>query len=329
MPTHPAPIPRTPPTRIDALDLVRGLALVAMASYHFTWDLEFFGYVESGLTAVGGWKIYARCIAASFLFLAGVSLCLAHGTGIRWPGFWRRFAMVAGAAAAISVATYFAVPEAFIFFGILHQIALASLLGLAFLRLPALLNLVIAAGIVAAPFYLRSEVFDHPALWWVGLSQTSPRSNDYVPLFPWFGAVLAGIAAAQLARSAGILARLAPVRFGAWSRLPISGGRHSLAVYLLHQPLLIGGIWLFSQVFPAPEIPRETRFQTSCETGCRQTRDTAFCTRYCACMLDTLEADGRIEGVYANDPSDELRQHVGDTALFCTARTEDELMGEP
>ena len=171
-------------------------------------------------------------------------------TACAGPGFWRRFAMVAGAAAAISVATYVAVPEAFIFFGILHQIALASLLGLLFLRLPALLNVVIAAGFVAAPLYLRSEIFDHPALWWVGLSQTSPRSNDYVPLFPWFGAVLAGIAAAQWARSAGVPARLAAVRFGAWSSLPQFGGRHSLAVYLLHQPVLIACIWLFSQVVP-------------------------------------------------------------------------------
>ena len=40
-----------------------------MAVYHFTWDLEFFGYAEPGMTAVGGWKMFARCIASSFLFL--------------------------------------------------------------------------------------------------------------------------------------------------------------------------------------------------------------------------------------------------------------------
>ena len=124
-----------------------------MAIYHFTWDLEFFGYLEPGLTAHGGWKLFARCIASSFLFLVGVSLFLAHGRGIRWRGFLIRFAMVAGAALAISVVTYFAVPGAFIFFGILHEIALASLLGLAFLRLPALVTLIVAAAVIAAPFY--------------------------------------------------------------------------------------------------------------------------------------------------------------------------------
>lgn len=85
----PAPGSRTV-SRIDTIDLARGLALVAMAIYHFAWDLEFFGYAEPGLTALPGWKLFARSIASSFLFLVGVSLVLAHGRGIRWKGFWRQ-----------------------------------------------------------------------------------------------------------------------------------------------------------------------------------------------------------------------------------------------
>ncbi|TIY10607.1 MAG: DUF1624 domain-containing protein, partial [Mesorhizobium sp.] len=176
----PTPTVQDRSKRIIAIDVARGVALLAMASYHFTWDLEFFGYTDPGLTAFGWWKFYARCIASTFLFLVGVSLFLAHGKQIRWNGFWKRFAMVAGAALAISAATRLATPDSFIFFGILHEIALASLLGLAFLRLPALLTLVVAAFVITAPLYLRSEIFDHPALWWVGLSATNPRSNDYV-----------------------------------------------------------------------------------------------------------------------------------------------------
>ena len=40
--------------RIEAIDLARGVALIAMAVYHFTWDLELFGYLEPGATAHGG-----------------------------------------------------------------------------------------------------------------------------------------------------------------------------------------------------------------------------------------------------------------------------------
>src|SRR5690606_23397783 len=253
-----------PRGRIDAIDIARGAALVAMAIYHFAWDLEFFGYVPASMTAVGGWKLFARCIASSFLFLVGVSLFLGHANGIRWRGYWRRLAMVAGAALAISVATYIAVPDGFIFFGILHQITLASVLGLLFLRLPAAVTLIVAAAVIAAPHYLRSPFFDDPWWWWTGLSENRPRSNDYVPVFPWFGAVLAGIAAARIAEQTGLFAKLTTLRAPLWAWPLVFGGRHSLAVYLIHQPVLIALIWLFSQVFPAAEAPREVRFLQSC-----------------------------------------------------------------
>jgi uncharacterized membrane protein len=319
-------IPATPETRphrrIDAIDIARGVALLAMASYHFTWDLEFFGYATPGMTAVGGWKLYARCIASSFLFLVGVSLFLAHAERIRWTGFGRRLALVAGAAGAISLVTWLAVPNGFIFFGILHQIALASLLGLAFLRLPWLLTVLVAAGVIVAPAYLRSAAFDHPAWWWLGLSPVNPRSNDYVPLFPWFGAVLLGIAAARLATVSGLRARLAGLRFGAWSRPLVFAGRHSLAFYLIHQPILIAGIWLFSLVVPPVEEPRETQFVRACQASCQETRDIQFCTRYCGCMLDTLGREQVLDGVFAGNNDPVLRARVEDIAGICTVETD-------
>ncbi|MDQ6438234.1 DUF1624 domain-containing protein [Mesorhizobium sp. LHD-90] len=315
--------------RIEALDVARGMALVAMAIYHFTWDLEFFGYVLPGTTGFGGWKLFARCIASSFLFLVGISLVLAHGRGIRWPSFWRRFAMVASAAAAISAVTFFAVPGAFIFFGILHQIALASLLGLLFLRLPWRLTLVVAIAVVAVPQFFRAEVFDHPALWWVGLAPVNPRSNDYVPLFPWFGAVLFGIAAARLAIDGGLAALLAALHPGRWSRPLQFIGRHSLAFYLIHQPVLIGCVWLFAQLFPAPQQTPEVGFRYSCEASCKQTRDEAFCARYCACMLDNIEASGDLPKVLAGEMDDELRDRVTGAAGLCTADAETDSLEDP
>ena len=315
-----------PAGRIEAIDIARGVALVAMAIYHFTWDLEFFGYVPPGMTAVGGWKLFARCIASSFLFLVGVSLYLGHARGIRWRGFWRRLAMVAGAAIAITVVTYIAVPGGFIFFGILHEIAVASLLGLAFLRLPAVVTLIVAAAVIAAPHYLRSPFFDDPWWWWTGLSESRPRSNDFVPVFPWFAAVLIGIAAAKIAERTGLFARLATLRPPQWT-WPLSfGGRHSLAFYLIHQPVLISGVWLFAQLFPPAEQPREVRFQQSCEATCSEQRDSAFCTRYCGCMLDTLQDAGALDGVFAGDGSEALRSQVEEIAGFCTAETDDAML---
>lgn len=321
MPSEPQP-----KGRIDAIDIARGVALVAMAIYHFTWDLEFFGYAPAGMTAVGGWKIFARSIASSFLFLVGVGLFLGHAKGIRWRGYWRRLAMVAAAALAITAVTYVAMPDGFIFFGILHQIALASVLGLAFLRLPAAATLLAATAVIAAPHYLRSPFFDDPWWWWTGLSENRPRSNDYVPVFPWFAAVLFGIAAAKIARQTGLLDRLARLRTPRWT-WPLSFfGRHSLAFYLIHQPVLIACVWLFAQVLPAAEVPRGVRFAQSCEASCGEQRDTEFCTRYCACMLDALEREGAIEGVFAGDRTDALRSQVQEIAGRCTAETDDAML---
>lgn len=222
-----------------------------MAIYHFTFDLEMFGYLDPGTSVTGGWALFARLVAGSFLFLVGVSLYLAHGGGIRWRPFLRRLLVLGLAAAAITAATRYAIPDTFIFFGILHSIAVASLLGLLFLRLPALLTLLAAALVVAArPHLAATGLFDAPALAWLGLTTWPVRSSDFVPVFPWFAATLGGIGAARLAAAAGLWPRLAAMsgaeglalRAAAWP------GRHSLALYLLHQPVLIGAIWAFSRL---------------------------------------------------------------------------------
>lgn len=317
-----AELPAAPPSRrVEAIDLARGLALLAMAIYHFTWDLEFFGYVEPGMTAVGGWRLFARGIASSFLFLVGVSLWMAHGRGIRWTGFWRRLGMVAGAAAVITVATWFAVPDAFIFFGILHQIAFASVAGLLFLRLPLILVLLAALFVIALPLTARFDGFDHWTLLWLGLAPVAPRSNDFVPVFPFFGAVLLGIAAARVASTTGLMDRLGRWQPGTWSRPLRFGGRHSLAVYLIHQPVLIGLVFLVSQIAPPqPQLP-EVGFSRACQAQCETIREEAFCARYCACLLDQFSTDGQLEAVL-RDPPETHTAYVADAAAQCTAVSE-------
>ena len=71
--------------RLGRLDVLRGIALIAMAAYHTGWDFEFFGYLEPGTTGQGAWKLYARIIASTFLMLVGFSLVLGHGRGFRVP----------------------------------------------------------------------------------------------------------------------------------------------------------------------------------------------------------------------------------------------------
>lgn len=292
--THPQPTGERAP-RILLIDTLRGIALIAMATYHFTWDLEFFGYVDPGTATQGFFRLYARAIASSFLFLAGVSLVLAHGRGIRWKAFGKRLAIVAGAALAISIATLFAFPQEWIYFGILHNIALSSLIGVAFLRLPLVLAfavpmLIVAAMVVDAivmPGILQSALFDTRWLAWIGLAELPPRSNDYVPLFPWLAALLTGIAATRLAVACGWTGRLAGVQRN--DTMLAKAGRHSLVIYLVHQPILIALVYLFSLVSPAPAPDPRLVYMNSCQPSClRETDDQALCQRFCGCTADKL-----------------------------------------
>ncbi len=235
--------------RIPALDLARTFAIGMMVVFHFTFDLELFGYLAPGTTTLPGpWRALAILTAGSFLFLAGVSLWLAHGSGIEWRAFWWRFGKVAGAALLVTIGTYMAFPDAFVFFGILHSIALCSLLGLAVIRLPALAVALLAVVVFFAPDFARSEAFNAPVFWWTGLQTVPLRTVDYEPIFPWFAPFLMGLATAKVFDQFGIWARLsnpAPSRAQRILSLP---GKHSLIIYLIHQPILIGLIWTVTQV---------------------------------------------------------------------------------
>lgn len=239
--------------RIAVLDLSRGVALLAMASFHLTFDLELFRQIPPGTTQTTPFWLYARAIAGSFFFLAGVSLWLGHGRRIRWPAFGRRLAMILGGAALVTAATYAADPATFVFFGILHSIATASVIGLLFLRLPATVTITAAAVALAAPHSLRTGAFDAPWLGWLGLATHGVRSVDFEPVFPWIAPFLAGIAAAKLAERTGALAALG--RLHPAGRLAGAfgwAGRHSLAVYLVHQPVLLALVWAVTRITAVP-----------------------------------------------------------------------------
>ncbi|NLR96160.1 DUF1624 domain-containing protein [Rhizobium sp. P38BS-XIX] len=314
--------------RIGILDTARGIALLAMASYHCTWDFEYFGYLDSGTAETGWLKLYARTIASTFLFLAGFSLVLANTPEIRWRPYLRRLGMIVIAAVAISVVTYFLIGQGWIYFGILHSIAAASIIGLLFLRLPAFATLLIAvllaAGIVVdnviAPFSLHSAAFDTPWLWWVGLSVTPQQSNDYVPLFPWLTPFLFGLGVAQLAISLNILPRLA--KFGPGRNVIARAGRHSLAFYLIHQPLLFGLVYLLSVVAPAPQPDPKVGYIKECVAACTQSGGETMCRSFCQCTLDKLQEQNLFTPLESGAIKAGSDERVNRIAIQCTEQAQ-------
>lgn len=232
--------------RAVALDLLRSLALLGMAVFHFVFDLVIFGHLPVEAVREGFWPLWARVVASSFLFLSGFGLWLAYRGGIDWAKVGRRMLRIGGAALLVTVATRIGIGQGFVFWGILHMIAFGTLAGLAFLRLPAGVTLAVAGAVFWIGQTVALPAFDPFGLLWLGLGANPVYAVDYVPVFPWLAPVLAGVAAGRLATRFGLWDRISAIRAARGSVADVLAwpGRHSLAVYLVHQPLLIGLIWV-------------------------------------------------------------------------------------
>jgi len=282
-------LPRSHP-RLHKIDVLRGLALIGMAIYHFSWDLAYFGYIDGNIPESGALYILARTVAASFLFLAGFSLFLAQGYGFHKRAFFRRLIILIICAALISAVSWLFMRQDFIYFGILHEIALASCLGLLFLRAPLLINcLIIVICLIMSHLGINCA---SPALLWLGLSQNPAPSFDYVPLFPWFSCVLAGLTMARfLARKSWLTALENSFYPALLNRFLQFIGRRSLLFYLVHQPLLIGLVFLFSHIAPPSYDFAKPQLKRDCRQTCILDNSEQDCRNFCACVIDGLGQD--------------------------------------
>ncbi len=245
------------PDRLDRLDALRGLAVVWMTLFHFAFDLAHFGLWPQDFYRDPVWTVQRACIVSLFLFCAGLGQAVAHRQGLGWPRFGRRWAQVAGCALLVTAGSWLVFPRSFIYFGVLHGIAVMLVVarlsagwgrGLWLAAAGALVLAWAAPGAHAQgllPAWLDERAFN-----WLGLISRKPITEDYVPLLPWLAAVWAGLACGQwlLARKPQWLAGAAPAPL-AWL------GRWSLSWYMAHQPVLIGllmagaamGLWQLAQ----------------------------------------------------------------------------------
>jgi len=226
--------------RIVGVDALRGVALCMMFVYHFAFDLRFYGVIVADFEHDPFWLGFRALIVSSFMALVGVSLVLADRAGATTAHFWKRVGVIAACALAASAGSYFVFPRTFIYFGILHCIAVASVLAWPMVRQPRL-ALSIGIMVVLGGLLWSNAAFDARAWSWMGFTTIRPATEDYVPLAPWAGVVFIGIAAGH-ALARGAFRPLVPLAgMPTWLRWL---GRHSLAVYMIHQPLLLGALWL-------------------------------------------------------------------------------------
>ena len=233
---------REPLTRIRAIDALRGAAICMMIVYHAAFDLNWFHIISADFNHDHFWLSFRDLIVSSFLLLVGVSLVLASRAGISPKRFWNRIALVAACAILVTVGSYVTFPKTFITFGILHCIVVSSILGWPLVRFPRA-ALMVGVVVIVAGVAIGVPLFDLPLLNWVGLMTHKPATEDYVPLLPWFGVVLVGISIGWclLERRMHDLRQIsrASPKWLTWL------GRHSLLVYMIHQPIMMGLLRVF------------------------------------------------------------------------------------
>lgn len=238
--------------RFWEIDFLRGVAIILMISFHFTFDLSFFGIYPLNISSGFLWY-FPRIIAGIFIFLVGISLYLSFsraklsGTIVRERSFFfkylKRGLWIFSLGFFITLITWIFIPGDFVIFGILQFIGLAIILQYPFLSFSEryqYLNLGTGLIFIALGLYLVSFTFNFNWLLWLGFVPQNLQTVDYFPLLPWLGLVSLGIF------SGGILYKNYKRRFKLLDLSHFSPtrpfcflGRHSLLIYFIHQPILI------------------------------------------------------------------------------------------
>ena len=232
--------------RLLQLDALRGIAIVLMVIFNWSFALSFIGAIKGGPTNAMSlfsntwlyWWLFPRIIAASFITIAGISLALSHEKIKYKPlkfifkKYFLRGGKIFLLGLGITAVTYLTYQNYTIWFGILHLIGLSIIISSFFLKYKKL-SLLIGLAIITAGIYIQAEL---PHLLW--LLPFDFQTFDYFPLLPWSGFVFVGIFIGNCIKKSKSVHNMFIDKTVAFL------GRHSLLIYIVHQPLLVAILFL-------------------------------------------------------------------------------------
>ena len=218
--------------RIFEVDLLRGMAIVLMVIFHFCYNLAVFDWWDINTSKDVEWRVFRRIIVSGFLLAVGMSSYLVYAKQIRWIKLTKSTIKLVLVAWLITVGSLFMYPNAWVYFGIIHFIAVALPIAAIFSRVPKVALIVGVSCLIA---YQLGWVSMKPLwVWSVHNINIPTKTIDLVSFIPWIASVLIGIYLMHISlfnvkiknnKLTNSLARL---------------GQHSLAIYLLHQPVMYG-----------------------------------------------------------------------------------------
>lgn len=234
--------------RVHFLDSLRGFTLVQMVLFHLCYDLAFF--VGMALPWFREWPgdVWGGCIRWSFILISGMVFPMG-----RHPV--KRGLQLMGWGCVLTLVTWVAVPDALVRFGVLSFLGAASIIGAAVYpylkRIPAFYGILCAFILLEATWLapmgelrlgrwlqigLPEAFYKTSWLYWLGFPNDAFYSTDYFPILPWIFLFFIGIYLGEILRDNGMFRWMKRWEPRAMAFL----GRHSLCIYLAHQPALYG-----------------------------------------------------------------------------------------
>lgn len=245
--------------RYPEIDILRSLAVIGMIIYHAAFDLQIFYGADIDVNQ-GLWKIFQIGIASTFLLLVGISFAISWSRTPperRRTKFLKRGLLVIGCGMLVTLATYIADPTTYVRFGVLHLIGVAILLMPVFSRKTkpyapygsTIINILIVIAIIISHGWISHLHVSSEWLLPLGLTPPSFQTVDYFPLIPWFGVVLIGQVIGQLFYVDHLhwrshLPSLVSSKPSPLTSILTFPGRYALIIYLVHQPVLLGILYI-------------------------------------------------------------------------------------
>jgi uncharacterized membrane protein len=231
--------------RISAVDAARGIAILMMVAYHALFDVQYFGMADVGINGLP-LTLLQYATGTLFVLVAGISLTLSESRNKEGYVHHVKRAVLLGAVALLITAVTWVYPhDGFIQFGIIHMLALSTLIAPLFLRF-GWANAALGFALVYLGVHLNGIFVDTHQFFWLGITDAGYTALDHYPMLPWFGIVLIGMWLGRALFPDGMRTN-AGAKGAGQGKNPAEAalaflGRNSLAIYIAHQPILVGAI---------------------------------------------------------------------------------------
>lgn len=229
--------------RVGGLDELRGVSIILMVVYHFCYDLVAIFDVYFPIFFSAPVNILRDIFAGVFIVISGICCNYSENN-------LKRGVKVLGCGVLLTLITAVFIPQEIIWFGILHMLGTCMIIYPLVYKITRRIKPYILIAVYLLLFCvtfnlengyiafinLPQSFYGFGFLFPIGLPSASFFSSDYFPLFPWMFLFFAGCAAGVY-----IKAGKAPDCLYKTHIKPFAyAGRHTLAVYLLHQPIIFG-----------------------------------------------------------------------------------------